>query len=307
MEDGNRVGVISEGTYNGASFLGINYNSYVTYSYSTIGELTNVAHVGFIGNVLGTALGLSPTTVTNIDMMADIIGVGISIALAPVGIVGTLSKVSTLTSVAAKYGYVEKEVAFAINTISTAVSLVNQLNNIQALNNYASSIKGYAPDVAKSIGTYSAVATGLLAIDAAMFGYNTYQGIGSFGSTASDYGATLSTGSTCGENGNIHDPVNVAEILKKTIDIAEMKRNLWYRTYMTLDTLGSILAGGYLYNAGAGSRFYSVSDAFAPFQFMTGIMNPYTNREIDKAVNFDRYYDGMVGTDTYMEALLKGA
>jgi len=288
------------------SILGMTYNVYSKpmldpTTAKTIGTFT----AGLIGNLTGTAFSLMGSTVNTIDKVADLVGWGLTMTMAPVGFVGMMQKVSATVDIAAKYGFAPKEMAFALNTFSTAVSLVSRYSQISQLNAYASAVKSSMPSVATSISAYTNVATGLLAMDAVMFGYNTYMG-------AQKYGGTSATGNTLGFNtdssrgGNGTLDTQVVGTLEQVIAKALAERELWFDMYTSLDNLGRILAGGDLYNAGAGSVFYSVSDAFAPFQYMTGIMNPFANKEMDMAINSERYYDGMAGTDTYMTNLLKG-
>lgn len=90
------------------------------------------------------------------------------------------------------------------------------------------------------------------------------------------------------------------------IDGINKARGEWVSVYSEPDTIGRVLAGGDVYNAGAGSTLYSVSDAYEPYRYQVGIVSMHLNEEADKAINSDRYYYGMAGSDAYIENLIKG-
>jgi hypothetical protein len=94
--------------------------------------------------------------------------------------------------------------------------------------------------------------------------------------------------------------------LQAYINSIASARQQWFEIYSDTATIGRVLAGGDIYNAGAGSSLYSVSDAYEPYRYMTGIVSTNLNEEMDVAVNSDRYYYGMSGSDVYLENLLKG-
>lgn len=94
--------------------------------------------------------------------------------------------------------------------------------------------------------------------------------------------------------------------LQAYIDSIAAARQQWFDIYSDTETIGRILAGGDIYNAGAGSDLYSVSDAYEPYRYQTGIVSRFTNSEIDIAINAERYYYGMAGSDEYLDNLLKG-
>lgn len=90
------------------------------------------------------------------------------------------------------------------------------------------------------------------------------------------------------------------------IDRIAAARQQWFDIYSDTETIGRVLAGGDIYNAGAGSDLYSVSDAYEPYRYMTGIVSTHLDEEMDTMVNSDRYYYGMAGSDAYLDNLLKG-
>lgn len=94
--------------------------------------------------------------------------------------------------------------------------------------------------------------------------------------------------------------------LQNHIDTIAQARGQWFAVYSDTETIGRILAGGDIYNAGAGSELYSVSDAFEPYRYQTGIVSFNVNDEMDKTVNHGRYYYGMAGSDDYLQNLIKG-
>jgi len=94
--------------------------------------------------------------------------------------------------------------------------------------------------------------------------------------------------------------------LQAYIDSIAAARQQWFDVYSDTETLGRVLAGGDIYNAGAGSDLYSVSDAYEPYRYQTGIISRYINDELDIATNSERYYYGMAGSDAYLDNLLKG-
>ena len=99
------------------------------------------------------------------------------------------------------------------------------------------------------------------------------------------------------------------EYVEKTqqyIDAIAKARMQWIEIYSDPQTIGRVLAGGDIYNAGAGSALYSVSDAYEPYRYQTGIPSFNVNDETDKMVVHDRYYYGMAGSDAYIDNLIKG-
>lgn len=90
------------------------------------------------------------------------------------------------------------------------------------------------------------------------------------------------------------------------INTIAQARQQWFDIYSDPETIGRVLAGGDIYNAGAGSDLYSISDAYEPYRYQTGIVSPFLNEEIDIAINSNRYYYGMAGSDAYLENILKG-
>lgn len=96
------------------------------------------------------------------------------------------------------------------------------------------------------------------------------------------------------------------EKMQNYIDAIAKARMQWIETYSDPETIGRVLAGGDIYNAGPGSALYSISDAYEPYRYQTGIVSLHANEEMDKMANHDRYYYGMAGSDAYMENLIKG-
>ena len=94
--------------------------------------------------------------------------------------------------------------------------------------------------------------------------------------------------------------------LQAYIDSIAAARQQWFEIYSDTETIGRVLAGGDIYNAGAGSDLYSISDAYEPYRYMTGIVSAHLNEEMDVMANSDRYYYGMAGSDAYLDKLLKG-
>lgn len=94
--------------------------------------------------------------------------------------------------------------------------------------------------------------------------------------------------------------------MQNYINTINQARAQWFDIYSDTETIGRVLAGGDVYNAGAGSELYSISDAYEPYRYQTGIVSQYVNDETDKMVNHNRYYYGMAGSDAYLENLLKG-
>lgn len=94
--------------------------------------------------------------------------------------------------------------------------------------------------------------------------------------------------------------------LQSYVDSIAASRQQWFDVYSDTETIGRVLAGGDIYNSGAGSDLYSVSDVYEPYSYMVGIPSFYKNDEIDRAVCHNRYYYGMAGSDAYLENLIKG-
>lgn len=94
--------------------------------------------------------------------------------------------------------------------------------------------------------------------------------------------------------------------LEAYINSIASARQQWFEIYSDTAMIGRVLAGGDIYNAGAGSTLYSVTDAYEPYRYMTGIVSTHLNEEMDVAVNSDRYYYGMAGSSAYLENILKG-
>jgi len=94
--------------------------------------------------------------------------------------------------------------------------------------------------------------------------------------------------------------------LQAYINSVSAARQQWFDIYSDTETIGRVLAGGDIYNAGAGSDLYSVSDAYEPYGYMAGIVSQFKNEEIDTTVNSERYYYGMAGSDEYLDNLIKG-
>lgn len=94
--------------------------------------------------------------------------------------------------------------------------------------------------------------------------------------------------------------------LQAYIDSISAARQQWFDVYSDTETIGRVLAGGDIYNAGAGSDLYSVSDAYEPYRYQTGIISRFMDDELDTASNSERYYYGMAGSDAYLDNLLKG-
>jgi len=94
--------------------------------------------------------------------------------------------------------------------------------------------------------------------------------------------------------------------LQAYISSVASARQQWFEIYSDTSTIGRVLAGGDIYNSGAGSSLYSVTDAYEPYRYMTGIVSTNLNEEMDVAVNSDRYYYGMAGSDAYLDNIIKG-
>lgn len=96
------------------------------------------------------------------------------------------------------------------------------------------------------------------------------------------------------------------EKMQHYIDSMSQARMQWLEVYSDTETIGRVLAGGDIYNAGAGSALYSVADAYEPYRHQTGIVSMFSNDESDKMINNERYYYGMAGSDAYLDNLIKG-